>query len=182
METVSVYLQKIEDLLSRMEDIIESSRPLPLSSKVSLDKHMIYDIIDEIRPLIDDLSRDLPNELQSAKRLIMDSDKILNDARNKSSQILQNAENDASKLTNEHAIYKAAKEQAEQHIEEAKKSARDLRVRAMEYADEILSNSESMLREALDSFSRKMREVEGSFSDTIDTLYDNRQDLRGMNK
>jgi hypothetical protein len=57
-----------------------------------------------------------------------------------------------------------------------------MRVNVMEYADEILSKSETILRETLDIYSRKMREVENHISETIDTLYENRQELRGKSK
>jgi vacuolar-type H+-ATPase subunit H len=178
MESISVYLQKIEDLMTRIEDIIESSRSVPFSTKVSLDKNAVYDVIDDIRPILDDMSKDLPNEIMQAKRIISDSDKIINDARSKANLMMKNAENDIQKMTSEHEISKMANEQAAQITEEAKKSAREMRVNVMEYADEILSKCESILREALEGFSRKLREVEVHFSDTIDVLYENRQQLR----
>jgi len=182
MESISVYLQKIEDLLSKIEDIIEASRAVPFSTKVSVDKNAVYDVIDDIRPILDDMSRDLPNEIMQAKRIISDSEKITNDARGKANQLLKNAENDVAKLVSEHEISKLAVEQGSQIVEEAKKSARDMRVNVMEYADEILSKSETILRETLDIYSRRMREVENHISETIDTLYENRQELRGKSK
>jgi hypothetical protein len=111
MESISVYLQKIEDLISKIEDIVEASRAVPFSTKVSVDKNAVYDVIDDIRPILDDMSRDLPNEIMQAKRIISDSEKMVNDARVKANQLLKNAENDVAKLLSEHEISKLAVEQ-----------------------------------------------------------------------
>ena len=182
MESVSTHMQRLEEMLSRIEDVIESSKPIPFSSKVSADKNAIYDIIDEMRPIIDDLVKDLPNEIVQAKRVISDSDKIINDARNKATHVMQEAESEVIRMTSEHEILKAANDRAVQIVEDAKRGAREMRINAMEYADEILANSEGILREATEAFSRKMRETEASFSDTIDMIYENRQELRGTKK
>lgn len=182
MEPVNVHLTKIEDLLSQMEDILEGARTVPFSSKVQVDKHTIYDIIDDLRPVIDDISKDLPNEIVQAKRVITDSDKIINDARNKASMVIKSAESEVVKMTAEHEITKLANEQASQIVEEGKRSARELRLNAMEYADEILEKTEAIIREAMDSFIRRSRDVEEFFGDTVDTIYDNRQELRGKKK
>jgi len=180
MESVSVHLTKIENLLSQMEDVLEAARAVPFSNKVSIDKDMVYDIIDNLRPVIDDMQKDLPNEIVQAKRVITDGDKILNDARNKASMIIKSAESEVAKMTDEHEITKHATAQAAQILEEGKRGARELRLNAMEYADEILAKTEDIIREAAESFVRRSREAESFFNDTVDTIYNNRQELRGV--
>jgi len=180
MESASIHLTKIEDLLSQMEDILEAARAVPFSNKVSVDKQAIYDIIDDLRPTVEDISKDLPNEIVQAKRVISDSEKIQQDARNKASMILKSAEAEVQKMTDEHEITKLATAQAAQIIDEGKRSAREMRVNAMEYADEILARSEEIIRDAADNFVRRARDAESFFNDTIDTIYNNRQELRGM--
>lgn len=180
METIKDYLARIEDQLSKMEDLLESCRAVPFSGKVSVDKHSIYDIIDDLRPIVEDINKDLPNEIKQARRIISDGDKILSDARNKAGLIIKNAEMEADKLVDEHEIVKRASQQAMQLIEESRKSARELRKNAIEYADEILAKAEESVREAGDSFSMQARGAEDFFSRTIDTLYENRKELRGI--
>ena len=180
MESVSVHLTKIENLLSQMEDILEAARALPFSNKVQIDKEAIYDIIDNLRPVIEDMQKDLPNEIVQAKRVITDGDKILNDARNKASMIIKSAESEVVKMTDDHEITKLATAQATQIMEEGKRGARDLRLSAMEYADNILASAEDIVREAADNFVRRSREAESFFNDTVDTIYKNRQELRGV--
>ncbi len=180
METIRDYLARIEDQLSKMEDLLESCRAVPFSGKVSVDKHSIYDIIDDLRPIIEDINKDLPNEIKQARRIIADGDKILNDARNKAAMLLKNAEIEAQKLVDEHEIVKRASQQAMQLVEESRKSARELRKNAIEYSDEILARAEEAVRQASDKFTMEARNVEEFFSQTVDTLYENRKELRGI--
>lgn len=181
MEAISVHLAKIEELIGKIEDVLEGSRPVPFSSgKVSVDKHLIYDIIDDLRPFIEDINRDLPNEIIQAKRVISDSNKIIDDSRSKASMVLRNADAEITKLTSEHEITKHATAQAEKIVEEGRKSARELRVNAIEYADEILAKAEETIRASLNIFAKNARETEDSFSETIDLIYENRQELRGI--
>ncbi|MDR2903640.1 MAG: hypothetical protein LBU77_03950 [Clostridiales bacterium] len=180
METIKDYLARIEDQLSKMEDLLESCRTVPFSGKVSVDKHSVYDIIDDLRPIIEDINKDLPNEIKQARRIIADSDKILGDARNKAGMVIKNAEAEAEKLVEEHEIVKRASQQAMQMIEETRKSARELRKNAIEYADEILAKAEESVRESSDKISAQIHSAEEFFSKTVDTLYENRKELRGI--
>lgn len=180
METVVDYLARIDDQLSKMEDLLESCRGVPFSNKVSVDKHQIYDIIDELRPIIDDIGNDLPNEIKQARRIISDGEKIIGDAKMKSDSILQNAEAESAKLVDEHELVKKASAQAMQLLEESKKTARELRKNAIEYADEILSRAEDAVREAMDQAAMQANATQEFFSSTVDVLYENRKELRGI--
>ena len=182
MESIGMYIQRIKELLDKTEDILEASKALPFSSKVTVDKVLLYEIVDEMRPMLEDMAKDLPNEITQAKRVIADSDRIITESRQKASQIIADAEREIVKLVSEHEISKLAVEQSAQIIEEAKVSSRDMRANVREYADEILSRSEAALREALDVLSRKLRETENQFSDSINIIYENRQELRGKGK
>lgn len=182
MEAISVHLAKIEELIGKIEDILEGAKPVPFSGKVAVDKHVVYDIIDDLRPYIDDINKDLPNEIIQAKRVISDSEKIINDARNKANMVLRNADAEIAKLTSEHEITKHANAQAEKIVEDGKKSARELRLNAIEYADEILAKAEDTVRTSLNIFAKSAREVEDTFGETIDLIYENRQELRGIKK
>ena len=181
MESINIYLAKMEELISKIEDTMEGARAVPFSSKVSVDKHVIYDIIDDMRPVLDDISKDLPNEVVMSRRIISDSDKIINDARGKAAMIIKNAESERDKMVRDHEITKQASAQAGDIIEDARKESREMRLRSREYVDEILEQSESILRGSLDDFIRGFRDVEAHFTDTIDTIYENRQELRGVN-
>ncbi|MDR1643382.1 MAG: ATPase [Clostridiales bacterium] len=164
-------MESILEYLEMLEDFIENSRPIPFSSKVSVDREKIYDIIREIR-------LNLPNEIRQAQRIIEEHDKIINDAKIKASGVIKEAEGTAKMMTNSHEIFKRATEQAERAVEETKKSARDMRLNAMDYADEILAKTEKTIQEAMTNIDQQHQLLADYFTTTMDVLYSNRQELR----
>jgi len=165
-------MDSLLDYLEQIEDILDASKSVPFSNKISVEKSRIYDVMNEIR-------LNLPVEIRHAQRIIEDHDKIIAEARSKAAVILKDAEDEAKLLTNEHEIFRRANEQATDVIEEAKKSARDLRLNAMDYADEILEKTEGMVKETMGNIDEQFRLVNNYFSQTADVLYENRQALRG---
>ena len=173
----------MEKYLIQIEDVLETSKVVPFSGKVAVDKEQIYDIIDEIR-------MNLPNELKESKKLIETKDKFLREAEKRSESalenaqleadaILQEAENKALRLTAEHEIYKNAVEEAELVMEEAKRDAKSVRLNAVDYADEILSKAEQAMRSTIESIDKNHNSAQEYYHRILDTLYENRQELRG---
>ncbi|MBR5467831.1 MAG: ATPase, partial [Firmicutes bacterium] len=80
-----------------------------------------------------------------------------------------------------HEITRQAYQQSAEIIEAAKKQAKEMRIGAMEYADEVLSQSENRLREMIESFRNECVSVDEYFNNSLNTLYENRQELRGIN-
>jgi vacuolar-type H+-ATPase subunit H len=165
-------MESLLEYLDSLEDLLDSSRSMPFSSKVSVDRDKIFDIIRDIR-------LGLPNEIRQAQRIIEEHDKIINDAKIKAAAIIKEADNTAKMMTNNHEIYKRATEQAERVIDETKKSARDMRLNAMDYADEMLEKTEKIIQEAMASIDQQHQSMADYFTKTIDVLYSNRQELRG---
>ena len=165
-------MDSLLDYLDQIEDILDASKSVPFSNKISVEKERIYDVMNDIR-------LNLPTEIRQAQRIIEDHDKILADARHKSAAILKEAEEEAKILTNEHEIFRRANEQATDIIEESKKNARDLRLNAMDYADEILEKTENMVKEAMENIEEQFKIVNNYLAQTADVLYENRQQLRG---
>ncbi|MCL1996638.1 MAG: ATPase [Defluviitaleaceae bacterium] len=172
----------MEKYLIQIEDVLESSKAVPFSGKVAVDKDQIYDIIDEIR-------LNLPSELKESKKLVENKDKFLRDAekrsesaiesaRQEAESILQDAYNKAEKMISEHQIYKTAEEEAELIMQEAKRDAKSIRVNAVDYADEILSKAETAMRATIDSIEKNHSSAQEYYNRILDTLYENRQELR----
>ena len=178
MVPITTQLSKLRDYLNRIEDLLDAARGVPFSNKIGIDKDEMHDILDSILMIVDDMQKDLPNEIQHAKRVLSDNDKIVTDARNKAKMIIENANEQIAKLTDDHEITKRAIEQSAIIVDEEKRNAREIRLNAMEYADEILEKSEETLREAVDMLSKKYNGILAEFSETADLLYNNRQELR----
>ncbi|MDR1664234.1 MAG: hypothetical protein LBR83_04840 [Clostridiales bacterium] len=165
-------MESLLDYLDAIEDILDSSKAVPFSNKISVEKERIFDVISEIR-------LNLPNEIRHAQRIIEDHDKIINEAKSRAASLLKEAETEAKTLTNNHEIYRRANDQASEHIEETKKSIREMRLNAMDYADEMLEKSEGMIREVMENMDLQYKYMLDYFSQTINVIYENRQQLRG---
>lgn len=174
---------QIERYLIQIEDVLETSKAVPFSTKIAIDKEQIYDIIDEIR-------MSLPAEIKESKKLIETKDKFLREAEKRSEAaienaqleaeaILQDAERKAIRLTSDHEIYKTAIEEAEILIEEAKRDAKSVRINSMDYADEILAKAENAMKVTIENIEKQHNQAQDYYYKVLDTLYENRQELRG---
>jgi vacuolar-type H+-ATPase subunit H len=178
MEAVHVHLAKVEELIEQIEGILENAKAVPFTSKVSVDKNSIYELIDEMRPILEDIGKDLPNEIVQARRVVTDSDKIINEARHKAELLERNAQRQAEQLTDDHEIYKHAQSKASSILDEAKSGAKEYKLGAAEYADGILESLEQQVKTVLDTFIQHSRVAEDFFADTMEELMQNRQELR----
>lgn len=165
-------MESILEYLDILEDILDSSKARPFTSRININREKVFDVIGEMR-------LNLPNEIRQAKKIIEDYDRIIEEARLKAEVIINEATETAHHLTSEHEIYKLATENANNVVDEAKKNAREIRIGTMNYVDEILSKSEDSLRKTLEHMTGHVRNAEVGISETINVLYKNRQEIRG---
>ena len=162
-------------LLEELEQVVDEGRSSPFSNKVQVDKDEIFEIIDEIK-------MKLPNEIKQSKWVIEERNKILVDAQKEADEMLKEAEVRLSKLVEEHAVTQKAYEQAAEIMDAAKKSAKEMRLGAIDYADDVMGVAEQRLREMQDSFEHENRNLIEFYKENINVIFDNRQELRGIKK
>jgi len=160
------------DYLDDIEEVLDNSKIMPFTNKISVQKERILDILNEIR-------LNLPNDIRSAQRILGDHDRIVVEAQRKAQEILESAENEAKIKTNNHEIFRRASDQASEAVENAKKDARDLRLNAMDYADEKLADAEAQLKEYIANLEQQHKRIIDYYSKMVDVIYENRQQLRG---
>lgn len=186
--------QTVDDLLDELEDILEQSSTMPFTGKVMINKDEILDIITEIRLR-------LPNEIKQSKWVLEERNKILIDAQKEADAIIKDGGATVNKLVDEHEITKLAKASAEKIVSDAKYTAKELRLGAIEYADEILALMQKTMTDCLNSANKETEEMlisldkvmetskeaiyqqaeknQQFYSTNLDTIYKNRQELRG---
>ncbi|MCL2049063.1 MAG: hypothetical protein FWG87_10085 [Defluviitaleaceae bacterium] len=160
------------DYLDDIEEVLEASKSLPFTNKISVEKDRIMDILNEIR-------LNLPDDIRSAQRILGDHDRIVAEGERKAAGLVEAAEAEARTRTNNHEIFRRASEQASETLEEAKKDARDLRLNAMDYADTLLKDTEAQLREYIAAAEQQHKNALEFFNKLIDIIYENREQLRG---
>ena len=139
-------------LLEELEQVVDEGRSSPFSNKVQVDKDEIFEIIDEIK-------MKLPNEIKQSKWVIEERNKILVDAQKEADEMLKEAEVRLGKLVEEHAVTKKAYEQASEIMEASKKSAKEMRLGAIEYADDVMGVAEQRLREMQDTIEQENQKI-----------------------
>ena len=165
-------MDSLLDYLDAIEELLDNSKTVPFSNKISVEKERIYDIVTDIR-------MNLPVEIRQAQRIIEDHDIIINDAKAKAENIVRDSESEAKNMVSGHEIFKRANEQATEFLEETKQNAREMKLGAVDYADDILQKSEAMIREAMENIEQQYKYMMDYFGETIEVLYENRQQLRG---
>ncbi len=187
-------MDTILELIDLLEDIVEQSSSVPFTSKTMVNKDELLDIITDIR-------LKLPNEIKQSKWILEERNKILIDAQKEADTIIKEGSLAVNRLIDEHEITKLAKISAEKIIAEAKHTAKELRLGAIEYADEVLALMQKTVSEALDDSNKQTEEmltiIENSlnsskqavyksmektqeyYNSTLDIIYKNRQELRG---
>ena len=174
MELITSQIDKIEDLLAKMDETIDASRAVPFSAKISIEKEALFSVIDDIRAIVYDMRKGLPSEINQARRVLHDKDAHIGDARTKAEMIIKAAENEARKMLNEHEITLNAKALAAELTTEAKQEVEDFKISAAGYVEGIFNDLDDLLRTTLDDHTRKAREVEDFYNNILAELYHNR--------
>lgn len=159
------------DYLDEIEEVLDSSKPVPFTGKISVEKARILDILSEIR-------LHLPEDIRQAQRILNDHDKILADAEHKALGVLETADAEARLMTSSHELFRRATDQGAELIEDAKRNARELRSGAAQYVDEKLEDAERQMKEYMTNLETQHKRIMAYFAETIDILYENRQELR----
>lgn len=130
------------EMLDQLEDIIESSKTVPLLGKAMIDKDELLDIIQELR-------LKMPDDLKQAKWIKGERQRILLEAQKEATTIIKSAEDKIISMINENEITKKANEAAEEIIKNANTRAREIRNATKQYIDDALSDSEMVLERTL---------------------------------
>ena len=112
------------DLIDRIEHLVLESRTLPFSNNVVVDR-------EELLFLVGSLRDNLPDEIRRARWLIAQNQQVIEESRRIADTIIRQAERHEATMINEHEITLQARQRANQTIEAANHSARQIREGAL---------------------------------------------------
>lgn len=139
-------------LLEELENVIDSAPEVPFSNKKMVDK-------DEIERLIDAINQSLPNELESARRIVADKERILLDAEKKADDTIAQAKDYIARITEESELVKQAQERANEVVTAANHSAEELRSSSVTYATDVLKYVETNMENMLDTLKKNRQSL-----------------------
>jgi hypothetical protein len=134
----------VEEMIDEIEIFINSCKYQPLSqSKIIVHK-------EELEQMINELKLKLPSEIERCKKIMRNKEAILADARTRSDAIINESVNEANRLVDQHQItelaniraneiLEMARAQAQQIVDQASEEATEIRMGAMYYTKDKLS-------------------------------------------
>ena len=130
-------------LVDRLErEIVQKSTLIPLT---------VYRLVDEEHALelIDQMRISLPDEIKKAKRIYQERDRIIAQANEEASRVVELAQTEAADLVQRDAISGAADRRAQTIIERAQRDAQVIKLESDEYVMQVLSELEAHLMRSL---------------------------------
>lgn len=179
---VSRIEQKIEDIYA----FIESCRMQHLSTtKVVVPKNELYDLLDDLR-------RDVPDEIRRYQKILNQRDAIIEDAEAKANEILVDAREQYRGMVEEHSIMQQAYQQAEQMVQQAARRAEEIVENARRQAEEIgsgaiyyttdmLDMAEKVIASAYENATSNSNALEAALRNYLETIRQNKAELLASN-
>lgn len=177
---VSRIEQKIEDIYA----FVESCKMQALSTtKVVVPKNELYDLLDDLR-------RDVPEEIKRYQKMLSQRDAILEDAETKASAIKLDAKEQYQAMIEEHAIMQEATRQAELTVAQAQAQAEAILAQAqaqaveigngaLGYTKDLLNMAEKLFLSAYQTTMNNTRALETGLKGYIDIIRQNKAELGG---
>lgn len=128
----------IQHLVDRLEDLIDEGRHMPFSKFTLIDEERALEIIDQMRISV-------PEQIEKASRLINQRDRLLAQANEEATRIVQLARERNDELTNRDAIVQTAQNRAKNIIDQARREGETIRQAADDYVMDVLKELEDQL-------------------------------------
>jgi cell division septum initiation protein DivIVA len=132
----------ILQMIDRLEELLNESRPLPFTHNVIVDEDRMLDLIDQMRVSI-------PEEVKKAQQLLAQRDRLIAQAQEEANRKVNLASDRASELVERDQVVQAAYTQAEQIKNQALLDGDAIRRDADQYVLETLRNLEMEMERAI---------------------------------
>ena len=165
---------KVLKLLEELEDIVDEATGLPLSNKIMVDAEEIFQIVREIRLA-------LPDDVQQAKWIRDERDRILEEAKTEYERIIREAKKQADYLVETDDITLRATKLAGEIKQDAETHARVMRMRTYDYVDKMLYDMQGQMDELnMKYFGEMYTNLENTFASINEILAANREEMKKL--
>jgi cell division septum initiation protein DivIVA len=147
----------ILQMIDRLEELLNESRPLPFTHNVIVDEDRMLDLIDQMRVSI-------PEEVKKAQQLLAQRDRLIAQAQEEANRTVSLARDRSTELVERDQVVQAAYTQAEQIKSQATAEGLAIRKEADEYVLETLRNLEMEMERAITQVRNGIRTLQGDNS------------------
>jgi len=142
----------ILQLVDKLEELFNGSRPIPLTNNVIVDEDKMLDLIDQMRVAI-------PDEVKKAQKLVAERDRTIAQAQEEAKRTLQLAREKSDGLVDRDSIVSSAEARAQQILDQAAADGEATRQEADDYVVETLTSLEMELERVLNQVRNGIRAV-----------------------
>ena len=133
----------IIELLDILYGMVTEAWSVPLGNdKCIIEREKAIEIINEIK-------NSLPTAIAEAQRLVSARDEFIGNAKREAEALRKNAEEQAHQMIEEQEVVRVARARSSEMIAAAEAKSKELRRVASEYVDDLMSQTEQSMTEAL---------------------------------
>ena len=143
----------ILQMIDRLEELLNESRPLPFTRNVIVDEDRMLDLIDQMRVSI-------PEEVKKAQQLLSQRDRLLAQAQEEANRTIAIAREKSDQLVERDQVVQAAYAQSDQIKGQAEVDAQAIRMEADKYALETLRTLENEMERTLNQVRNGIRALQ----------------------
>jgi cell division septum initiation protein DivIVA len=139
--------------LQQMDELIQEAKSMPLSSSVLVNR-------EEFLELLDAAKTELPEEIKQARWIVKDREELLSKARKTGESVVHKAQEEQRRLLAQEEVVRAAADEADRILAEAREQARQIRLEAEDYVDAKLAQFEIVLEKTYKELARSIGQVQ----------------------
>ncbi|HSQ18014.1 MAG TPA: hypothetical protein VLM83_09965 [Anaerolineales bacterium] len=143
----------ILQMIDRLEELLNESRPLPFTHNVIVDEDRMLDLIDQMRVSI-------PDEVKKAQQLLAQRDRLLAQAQEEANRTIAIAREKSDQLVERDQVVQSAYSQSEQIKAQAERDAQMIRQEADNYVMESLRSLEMEMERSLNQVRNGIRTLQ----------------------
>lgn len=147
-------MDSIEKLTSAIT-MVEEARGVPLSASCVVHRGEMLELLDEARAA-------LPNDLESAQKLLAARDAIIEEGRVSAEQMIAMAREDVARMVEQTSIVQMARDEARKILDEARTLVEQEKQEVEEYIDGRLATLEVILNKTQDAVARGRERLAGA--------------------
>ncbi len=122
----------ILQLVDRLEELFNQSKPIWFTHSVVVDEDKFLDIIDQMRIAV-------PEEVKKAKQLYAQKDRVLAQAQEEAQRTVELARQKAAELVDKEVLVVEAQRHASLIIDQAQVTAQEIKLGADQYSEDALA-------------------------------------------
>ncbi len=147
-------------LVDRLENLIASSRRMPLVNQIILKE-------TDVLPIIEQMRTSIPDEVKQARRIIQEKERILAQAQADASNLLARANEEGERAINREGLLRGAEERSQKMLWQAQEQAHTIIRRAEEHSEHLKIDADAYVMETLRNLREHLTGVETEVSRTI---------------